>query len=384
MRASAPLLHGVLRISVALLTALPAARAQSLLDTEVRLAPQYVQYRVEGPAGETIAELAVPVFLSIPAGSRLGFDVGTAYARARVTSPASRSEISGLTDTQIRGSYTFGGDFVVLTAGVNLPTGQHSVTLEQLLAAGRIGNDFLAFPVSNMGTGLAATGGVAVAVPVGQWSIGAGVSARRSRAYEPFDVPGQSFRYQPGNEWRGRIGVDRAIASGRVALGVTYAAFGREDAGGSAYNTGDRVIAQGVLTGLVGAHDYTIAAYNLFRAPGAYASGERAGRENVANLFLSLGVEALGTVVEPSLELRHWSQIVYETPGQGNAEIARAQSSRLAILGVRVRARVAGLTMFPSAGYTFLGRLAVEDENGAPLGADLTGFRLGLVVRAAP
>ena len=378
-----PLRHRIFAASLALVTAHPA-RAQSLLDAEIRLAPQYVQYQVRAPADETIAELAVPVFLTIPAGSRLSFDVGTAYARARVTSGSTRSEISGLTDTQIRGIYTLGGDFVVLTAGVSLPTGQRSVTLEQLLAAGRIGNDFLDFPVSNMGTGLAATGGVAVALPVGEWSIGAGVSARRSKAYEPFDVPGQSFRYQPGNEWRGRIGVDRPIAAGRLALGVTYAAFGREDAGGSAYNTGDRVIAQGALTGLLGAHDYTIAAYNLFRAPGEYASGDRAGRENIANLFFSLGVNALGTVVEPSLELRHWSQRVFDVPGDGNAEVERTQSSRLATFAVRVRARVAWLTLYPSAGYTMLGRLAAEDEEGRPVTADLTGFRLGLVVRAAP
>ena len=375
-------LAGGLGTSLALLAAAPVAWGQSLLDTELRLAPQFVQYQVHAPADETITELAVPVFVAIPAGPRLGFDIGTAYARVQATSGSTRSEISGLTDTQIRGSYTFGGDFVILTAGVSLPTGRRSVTLDQLLAAGRIGNDFLDFPVSNMGTGLAATGGVAVARPVGAWSVGAGLSVRRSRAYEPFDVAGQTFRYQPGNEWRGRIGVDRPIAAGRLALGLTYAAFGREDAGGSAYNTGDRVIAQGALTGLVGAADYTIAAYNLFRAPGEYASGDRAGRENIANLFLSLGVDAFGTVVEPSLELRHWIQHVL--PTQGSSETERTQSSRLATLGVRVRARVAGLTLYPSAGYTMFGRLAAEDEQGRPTSADLTGYRVGLVVRAAP
>jgi hypothetical protein len=380
----ARLLAAGLGTSLALLAAAPVAWGQSLLDTELRLAPQFVQYQVHAPADEIITELAVPVYVAIPAGSRLGFDVGAAYARAHVTSGSTRSVISGLTDTQVRGSYTFGGDFVILTAGVSLPTGRRSVTLDQLLAAGRIGNDFLDFPISNMGTGLAATGGVAVARPVGEWSVGAGLSVRRSKAYEPFDVPGQTFRYQPGNEWRGRIGVDRPIAAGRLALGLTYAAFGREDAGGSAYNTGDRIIAQGVLTGLVGAHDYTIAAYNLFRAPGQYASGDRAGRENIANVFLSLGVSALGTLVEPSLELRQWSQHVFDLPSEGNTEAARTQSSRLAMLGVRVRARVAGLTLYPSAGYTMFGRLATEDEDGRPASADLTGFRLGLVVRAAP
>jgi hypothetical protein len=360
------------------------ARAQSLFDVEARIAPQYVLYQVHAPADETIAELAIPVFVTIPAGSRLSFDIGTAYARARVTSGAAHSEISGLTDTQIRGSYTFGGDFVVLTAGVSLPTGESTVNLDQLVAAGRIGNDFLAFPVSEMGTGLAATGGVAVARPFGAWGVGAGLAMRRSRAYEPFDVPGQSFRYQPGNEVRARLGVDRAVAAGRLALGVTYAAFGRDDAGGSAYNTGDRVIAQGALTGLIGTHDYTIAAYNVFRAPGEYASGDRAGRENVANLFFALGLHALGTIVEPSLELRHWRQHVFDTPGQGTAEIERTQSSRLATVAVRAHARVAGLALFPSAGYTLFGRLATLDDAGRPASADLTGFRFGLVVRATP
>jgi hypothetical protein len=369
---------------VALCMGAPIARAQSPFDIEARLAPQFVSYQVHEPADETITELAIPLFVSLPIGSRLSFDVGTAYANARVTSGAERSEISGLTDTQIRGTYTFGGDFVVLTAGVSLPTGESSVTLDQLLAAGRIGNDFLSFPVSEMGTGLAATGGIAVARPLGDWSVGGGVAVRRSRAYEPFDLPGETFRYQPGNEVRARLGVDRPVAAGRLAVGVTYAAFGREDAGGSAYNTGDRVIAQGELTGLVGTHDYTIAAYNVFRGPGEFASGERAGRENVANLFLSLGLHTLGTVIEPSLELRHWRQHVFDVPVTGTAEVERTQSSRLATLAVRATARVAGLDVFPDAGYTMLGRLATVDDAGQPVSARLTGFHVGLVIQASP
>jgi hypothetical protein len=366
-----------------LAAAAPALRGQSVLDGELRLAPQYVQYQVHAPADETIAELAIPVFVTIPAGERLTFDVGTAYARARVTSSDRLSEISGLTDTQVRGNLTLGSDFVVLTAGVSLPTGSSSATLDQLDAAGRIGNDFLGFPVSNMGTGLAATGGIAVARQVGEWSVGLGAAARRSAAYEPFDVPGQSFRYQPGNEVRARIGADRAIASGRLALGVTYSAFGSDDAGGSVYNTGDRVIAQGALTELVGANELTIAAYNVFRSPGSYASGDRAGRENIANLFVSLGLHALGTLVEPSVEVRHWLQNVYPS-GDVTAGAARSQSSRMTALGLRTRIRIAGLALYPSATYTALGKLATTDANGNPAQANLTGFRAQVAIRVAP
>jgi len=358
-----------------------AVGAQSILDAELRLAPQWVQYQIHAPASETISELAIPVFVSVPAGSRLSVDVGTAYARAHVTTGAEHSDISGLTDVQLRAQYTLGSDLVVLTGGVSLPTGNSSVSLEQLTAASRIGSDFLAFPVSNMGTGLAVTGGAAFAYPLGIWNVGAGASVRRSRAYEPFDVPGQTFRYQPGNEVRLRLGIDRPVAEGRLALGATYAAFGRDDAAGSAYNTGDRVIALGELTGRVGEHDYTVAAYNVFRAPGNYASGDRAGRENVANLYVSVGVHTLGTLLEPSVELRHWAQSVYDAGD--TAGPARSQNSALATFGLRARIEAPGFELFPSAGFTAFGRLATTDDAGLPVKASLTGLHVGLVMRAA-
>jgi len=364
-------------IVLALAAFASTASGQSMLEADYRLAPQWMQYRIDAPVDMTVSELAIPLFVSVPVGSRTSFDVGTAYARAAVRSGAERSDIAGLTDVQLRAQYTLGSDRVVLTGGVNLPTGNASVTADQLAAATLIGSDFLDFPVSNMGTGLAITGGAAMAYPLGAWNLGMGASMRRSHAYEPFDVPGESFRYQPGNEVRLRVGVDRPVAEGRVAFGATYAAFGRDDAGGSAYNTGDRVIALGELTGRLGEQDYTVAAYNVFRAPGAYASGDRAGRENIANLFLSLGVHALGTVVEPSLELRHWLQNVYEAGDVTGP--ARAQSSRLATVGLRARITAGVLEIFPSGGYTAFGRLATTDDTGLPVQARLSGFHLALV-----
>ena len=357
-----------------------SAGAQSIADAEYRLAPQWTQYRIDAPVDVTISELAIPLFVSMPISDRASFDVGTAYARAQVRSGAERSDIAGLTDVQLRTQYTLGSDRVVLTGGINLPTGNASVSADQLLAASLIGSDFLAFPVSNMGTGLAITGGAAMAYPLGAWNLGAGASIRRSRAYEPFAVPGESFRYQPGNEVRLRLGVDRPVAEGRLAFGATYAAFGRDDAGGYAYNTGDRVIALGELTGRLGGQDYTVAAYNVFRAPGRYASGDRAGRENIANLFLSLGVHTLGTVLEPSLELRDWLRTVYDA-GDATGP-ARSQSSRLATLGLRARIDAGRLELFPSGAYTPFGRLASIDDAGLPVQARLTGFHFALVARA--
>jgi hypothetical protein len=356
------------------LTLAAPVRAQSSAGAEVRLAPQFLQYRFASPANETVSQLAIPLFVAIPLGERISLDVGTSYASSRVASDNSTSVISGLTDTQVRGNLTLGSDFVVLTAGLDLPTGTSSVTLDQFAAAGLIGNDFLGFPISNMGTGFAVTGGVAVARPLGLWNLGVGGAMRRSTAYEPFDVPGQALRFQPGNEYRLRVGVDRPVGTGRVALGLTYSAFGHDDAGGSVYNTGDRVIAQGLYAGSLSGREVTVAAYNVFRAPGSYASGDPAGRENIANLFASVGLSALGTVLEPSAEVRHWLQNVPASTTGTTATAGRSQSSVLGTVGLRTRVEVAGARLCPSVGYT-IGSLAVADAAGLPRRAGLTGFR---------
>jgi hypothetical protein len=75
---------------------------------------------------------------------------------------------------------------------------------------------------------------------------------------------------------------------------------------------------------------------------------------------------------------------VFDTPAQGNVETERTQSSRLATIAVRASAHVAGLLLFPSAGYTMFGRLATLDDSDRPVSADLTGFHVGLVMRATP
>jgi hypothetical protein len=365
--------------AVAVLVTAPAG-AQSIVDSELRLAPQFLQYRLQSPVSETVSQFAVPLFVSIPISERLTFDIGTSFASSRVDADGRSSVISGLTDTQVRSNLTLGNDFIVLTAGLNLPTGTSSVTLDQFAAAGLIGNDFLGFPISNMGTGIAITGGVAIARPLGDWNLGFGGAMRRSTAYEPFNIPGQTLRFQPGDEYRARVGVDRPVGAGRVALGVTYSAFGKDDAGGSVYNTGDRVIVQGVYSTALSGRDVTLAAYNVFRAPGSYASGDPAGRENIANLFASVAFSTVGTVVEPSIEVRHWLQNVPGLSSGATPASDRSQSSVLGTVGLRTRVSLAGVRVFPSVGYT-VGSLATSDAAGAPAHAQLTGFRAQVAMR---
>jgi hypothetical protein len=359
-------------LSLGLVATASSLSAQSIFDVGVRFAPQFHSYNIKAPSNTKISEFAVPVFVLVPVTSSFSVDVGTSYAHSQVDQTANgqktTSTISGLTDTQIRANYTLGNDMVVLTAGVNIPTGQSTVKGPQLLAAGLIGSDFLSFPISNMGTGFGGTGGVAFARPVGEWNVGLGLSMRHASEYEPFDAGGDvALHYQPGNEYRVRGGIDRSLGSGRVNVGLTYSTFGNDNLAGSVYNTGNRWVTQLGLTNTYGPGTLVFSGWNLFREAGTLADSSFLGHENITNAALSYGVTVGGAVVEPNVEGRVWTQS------------GGAPTSLMTTFGVRSQINVRGFTMLPSVGFS-LGKLAAQD-NGVNSTATLTGLHGTLAIR---
>lgn len=350
--------------------------AQLYDQAGVRLGPQIVKYSFKAPLDETVTELAIPLFATVPLGGGFSMDVGTAYAQSKVEFAGGESQVSGPTDTQVRASWAMRGDRVVLTAGANLPTGKSTVALNELPAASRIGNDFLSFPISNFGTGTALTGGLAVAQPLGAWNVGAGGSVRVASAFEPVRTDsGPLPRYQPGNEYKVRVGLDRPVGAGQLAFGVTFSTFGQDEFGGSLYNTGDRLIAQAGITAPSRAGTFALSAWNMYRGEGEIAGGQAIPWDDIANVALSLAMRGPGgTTLEPGVQVRSWWQRV----AAAGSEPARTDRSVLAELGGRARIPVFGVAVYPGAGYV-LGTLA----SGGDARADLTGFRasLGLQLR---
>ena len=324
---------GAVAAAVATLLAAPAG-AQTLFDRSARIAPQFVLYSL-GDAID-ISEFAVPVAVVVPVTSRLNVDVATAWASSTVERAGEKQSISGLTDTQLRANYTLGSDFIVLTAGLNIPTGHATVEEDEIEAAGYIGNDFLAFPISNMGTGFAATGGIAVARPFGEWNVGFGASVRHATAYDAFEISDQTIRFQPGDEYRARLGIDRAAGGGRVAFGLTYSAFGDDEDGQTTYSTGDRIVAQAAYSVPTRVADIFLSGWNLMRAEGDLAGGLVAPAENITNVGVSAGFRGLGTLVEPSAEFRRWT-----VDGDGMGTMVN--------LGLRTRVTAGPLDLFPGA-----------------------------------
>jgi hypothetical protein len=359
-------MHRFLALPLLIAVAAAALPAQALLDASARTGPQYLSYHAGGPIDRTFSQLTMPVAVVVPFGARFTLDLATAYASSRVQG-SEESSVGGLADTQLRANYTLGNDAIVLTAGLNLPTGRATVDSSAVGAAGVIGNDFFSFPISNMGTGFGGTGGVALAHPFGAWNVGAGLSLRYSAEYTPFDIAGTKTRYQPGQEYRARLGVDRPIGAGRAVLGFTYSAFGSDHAGSYTYGTGDRYVIQTGFSTPVRGVDLTLAAWNLYHAAGQTAARTTAPWENIANFSVATGFRVGSATLEPNAEWRAWNE---------DAEGGPRRLGTLATLGLRARLAVAGLAVSPGVSYS-TGSLHVDGSGKA----SLRGWRVATTIR---
>lgn len=341
-----------------------ALPAQGLRETAIVTQPTFTSLTFgEGAGKRTVSQFALPIAVILPFGERFNVDVTTAYATSTAKAGTDESSISGLTDTQIRANYRF-GEQLLLTVGLNLPTGQYSVGEDQQEAAGQIGNDFLYYPISSMGNGFAATGGIAYARPLGSWNVGFGGSMRKSTEFAAFETaPSTEVRFTPADEYRLQLSADRPVREGQVSMGLTYSAFGEDLAENTTYSTGNRIIGTaGWSFPLKGANVF-LSGWNLYRMSGEQFGGA-APPENVFNVSGAVSFDVGKLVVQPSIETRLW-------------QVDGARAGNQFNLGARVRVPVGSLVIFPQVGYTMGNVYSLAD--GAA--TKVSGIRLNMTVR---
>jgi hypothetical protein len=356
--------HRLPALVAALLLASSPLAAQ-LENSAVLTAPTYTSLTFgSGASSRSVSQLALPVVVILPFGERISVDVSTAFASSTVTADDSTaSEISGITDTQIRANFRIFADNVLFTVGVNLPTGQYSVPEDQQEAAGQIGNDFLYYPISSMGNGLAMTGGVAYARPLGAWNVGGGASARKSTEFAAFEVASSDFRFTPADEYRVSLNADRPVGDGAVSLGLTYSVFGEDIADTTTYSTGDRIIATAGWNFPVGGNDVFLSAWNLYRLDGEVL-GDDAPAENVFNLAAAVSIPLNMMLLQPNVETRLW-------------QVGGARAGNLVTAGLRLRVPVGAFGVFPSVGYSVGNLYSTLDGSGTKV----SGLRASVTFR---
>jgi hypothetical protein len=224
-------------------------------------------YTFDEGLGPTAAQLMIfPVALRVPM-STLQLDVFSAWAQGQVERDGGTYQLQGVIDTQVKMSWT-ATPWMVLSASVNVPTGEAGHDADEAVVAAVLATDLLGFRESTWGTGLAITSGLATAARVGQWGVGLGGSYRVANGFEP--ASDQALMYEPGNEARVRIGLDRNIGeAAKLSLGFTGQKFAEDQVDGrNLFQAGNRFMVDGSLAFRIGSQTWTLYGSDLWREKG--------------------------------------------------------------------------------------------------------------------
>lgn len=341
------------------------AQGIGLAASAVIAAPTYAVYSIGSGATEKhIDQYSSPLAWIVPMSKTFTLDISTSYAASTVTSGgAVTSSIAGLTDTQVRGSWVLFDQHAAFTVGLNLPTGKYTINANQQEAAGQIGNAFLLMPVGGMGVGPGGTMGLAVAQRLGDWNLGVSGSVRKTGRFDAYQLTSGVLRFQPGDEYRLRIGVDRPVGKGSFNGSINYSKFGSDVIDSSAFATGDRTMLQAGLSLPFGATDLSVGLWDMYRGPGELI-GAKSPWENLADLSVGFGIRASNLYLNTSVEQRIWN-------------VGGSRAGDLTNFGIRAQFNLGTFIIAPS---TTVGLGKLHSAVGGP-SADLQGIRGQILVR---
>lgn len=332
----------IIAITMAALAAQTAA-AQDRAAAAVGVIGQGYSYDA-GFGVESTTLLITPVAVTLPVSRAFTLDLYSAYARGAVNLEGGTSHtLDGIVDTRVRASLA-ATPWAVLSATLNLPTGNATHTSEEAIVATALSAELLGFREALWGTGFGVTTGVATATRFGETGIGFGASYRVASEFEPRSD--QALKYTPGNETRLRLALDRNIGASKLTLGLMFQNYSDDKVDGR------NLFAPG----------------NRFRGDLTYSF--RASPTSTWTLFVADVLRENGDV---TLSLQD---------AQGGAvgdTTFQAGQQNLAIVGFAGSMRIGGLTLRPSGDARLLTRESGADEGWlAGIGTDIP-FNAGRV-----
>ena len=137
------------------------------------------------------------------------------------------SRMKGMTDTQLSLKYVFPSTNVVMTLGVNAPTGMVKLTRDEFLTSVLLSNTVFRMQVPQFGQGWNINPGILFAFPITeQAALGLGVSYEYTGAYYPVKSIGA---YNPGDEILATAGADVKLSEGEtLSFDGIFKVFGKD------------------------------------------------------------------------------------------------------------------------------------------------------------
>ena len=235
-------------VSVMLAASTLRAQARLLGERTIGAAMQYESISFGGPgllqanfSGldsariTRVQQFGLPVSAASPIGGSWRVDVTTLFARGTVTYTDGRAaggtrnaSLAGLSDLRVRASGRFLSDAVVMTIGVNAPTGRTALNNTQFSALRILAAPAMALGSSPVGGGPSGTLGVVYGRQALGWGLAFGASYEARGTYQPvaaLTAGAPSADFKPGGVIRASLGADRVVGPHRLSLAFAADVF---------------------------------------------------------------------------------------------------------------------------------------------------------------
>lgn len=339
----------------------------------------YLGYSFDEGLGADAAQLMmIPVAVRIPAGDKLIFDLFGAWAEGRVEQENQVFSLSGPVDTRLKASYQ-AMPWALVSVSANLPTGNSAHDGQEAIVASVLSTDLLGFRETTWGTGTAITTSVASAATAGGFGIGIAAAYSARGEFEP-SADDPTLTYQPGNETRVRVGIDRNFGTSTFTAGGTFVTYTDDQARGeNLFQAGNRLRFDASYAFRAGAGVWSIYAADLMRENGDLTldiidqNGDFVSDTTVVTAKQNLIVGGIigtvgiggGYVFRPHVDYKF--QTREETGG------SEAGSGWMVAAGGDIPIRIAGTEFFPKARVYFGSIKDINEVAVSTLGMELNG-----------
>ncbi len=187
----------------------------------------------------SVRQLSMPVTTAMTFGNDWRVDLTALYASSTVTyrdAGDARDErtatLGGVSDVRIRATGAVLRDVLVLTAGINVPTGRTSLTNREFAVLRIMAAPSLGLGSTPVGAGASGTMGLVMARRIGAWATALGGSYEYRGQYQPVAAllaGAPSADFQPGGVFRASVTGDRTVGPHRLSVSLAADVFSEDE-----------------------------------------------------------------------------------------------------------------------------------------------------------
>jgi len=171
----------------------------------------------------TLSQFTIPVNGFFPLGDNFEARFYLANAANKFEYEDYDFTLNGLSDMRLQFNRSLAEDRLLISAGINLPTGKKKLNLtEEWLVLEFLSQNYLNFPVRRLGEGMGLNFLFGGATMAGIFRLGGSVEYQYNGTYEPYEIGGD---YKPGNHIALNVGADTRRDKMTYSAGIIFTTY---------------------------------------------------------------------------------------------------------------------------------------------------------------